>query len=535
MREIVIDTDTRIYYIYEDKSYYIENKNTTTPRADVTEAKKVLDIVAPNNEVTIDDLVALATNPEYLTSLSFTYSDDGAYIATIQLNDFSKHPIALNAEKSKLYIMNTDYIFDLTLTEGRRNRLDIMQAYYKDVLGLQLTLQELTALYTLITRDYNSTAYNVIKAPEDSTTALYYNDQIKLSNYRKNSPAVYTITSNPNKKYTYNTVAHIMQIQNNAILLSTDAPSFIKAGMQLQVYNTETTVDTTSYTADGLYTIQEVSGNLILTTENLSSPYLYQPPTLFARAYEAPVVAVDRDERSITLPDTSYATYFTVGDSIIIHGTRIPTEYETLTVDGTYTIQGIDNNIIYTEEFPKTNYEVPIGELTPHAYVYKPIQLVPINNITGTAITIEGDTVPSLIEVNSPIMVSYANGVEDPTLEYAKVIGIDSTLLTVDSELTEFTANYGLLRQPIPYPDTLIQVEESLKPSILPVGSFMVDNTDQCSAYLSLLSGLVVPTEDHYNSFNQQVSTSVDVVVGNVTTMKLLGLYSEIYEEGTGI
>ena len=123
MREIVIDTDTRIYYIYEDKSYYIENKNTTTLRTDATEAKKVLDIVAPDNEVTVEDLIALATNPEYLTSLSFTYSDDGAYIATVQLNEFSKHPITLNAEKSKLYIMNTDYIFDLALKEGRRNRL----------------------------------------------------------------------------------------------------------------------------------------------------------------------------------------------------------------------------------------------------------------------------------------------------------------------------------------------------------------------------------------------------------------------------
>lgn len=535
MREIVIDTDTRIYYIYEDKSYYIENKNTTTLRTDATEAKKVLDIVASDNEVTVEDLIALATNPEYLTSLSFTYSDDGAYIATVQLNEFSKHPITLNAEKSKLYIMNTDYIFDLALKEGRRNRLDIMQAYYKDVLGLQLKLQELEALYMLMVETYFPRAYNTIKTPEDKTKVLYYNNEIKLSNYSKSSPATYTVTHNPNNQYSYDVIAHIIQIQNNAILLSADAPSSIKEGTQLQVYNTKTVVDTTSYTADGLYTVQEVDGNLILTTENLSSPYLYQPPTLFVRAYEAPVIGVDRDERSITLSDTSYATYFTVGDSIIIHGTKIPTEYETLTVDGTYTIQGIDNNVIYTEEYPKTNYQEPIGALTHPAYVYKPIQLVPINNITGTSIKVEGDTTPPLIEVNTPIMVSYANGVEDPTLEYAKVTGVDNTIIVIDSELTPFTANYGLLRQPIPYPDTLIQIEESLKPSILPVGSFMVDNTDQCSAYLSLLSGLVVPTEDHYNNFNQQVPKTMDVNVGNVTTMKLLGLYSEIYEEGTGI
>ena len=69
MREIRIDEDTRIYYIYEEKLYYIENKGTATPRATAEEAKKVLDIVAPFNPVTIDDLISLATVYETLTSL----------------------------------------------------------------------------------------------------------------------------------------------------------------------------------------------------------------------------------------------------------------------------------------------------------------------------------------------------------------------------------------------------------------------------------------------------------------------------------
>ena len=98
---------------------------------------------------------------------------------------------------------------------------------------------------------------------------------------------------------------------------------------------------------------KEIQDNLILMTENLSAPYLYQPPTLFAVAYKGFLfLNVDRDDRSITLPDTSYATYYKVGDSIVVHGTVIPTEYENLTVDGTYTIQGIDNNIIYVKRVP---------------------------------------------------------------------------------------------------------------------------------------------------------------------------------------
>lgn len=530
MREIVIDSDTRIYYIYEDKKYYIENKDTTTERTTAEEAKKVLDIVAPDNTISVDDLISLATDYEYLTSLSYTWEDTGAYIKTIQLNSFDKHPLCIDCEKAKLYIMNTEIIFDLTLTEGRRNRLEILQLYYRDTLGLSLTLQELTALYSLLTLRYNSTPYNVIATPsEDKTQALKYTNSIKLSNYRKSSPAVYTITANPNNKYSYDVIGHIVQIQNNAILLSAPPTVELKVGQELNVSNADTTVDTTTYTANGTYYIQEVSDNLILTTENLSSPYLYQPPTLFAVAYKASVLEVDRDARSITLPSTVDATYFEVGDSIVIHGTTIPTEYETLTVDGTYTIQGIDNNIIYTEEYPKTNYQVPIGA-TILPYVYKPIEACTVHSIDETHIYTE-TAIPSYIQVNSEVMVSYPNGVENPTLEYTTIEGIDNKTLTFSTPITTFEANFGLLRQPVPYPETLITIEDTTNSNLLPNGSFMVDNKDQVNEYLSLLPDLTLTNSNNYSSLNETVPPTYPVSIGSIQEMSLLGLYSEVYKE----
>ena len=529
MREIRIDEDTRIYYIYEEKLYYIENKGTATPRATAEEAKKVLDIVAPSNPVTIDDLISLATVYETLTSLSYTWEDTGAYIKTIQLNDFSKHPICIDCEKSKLYIMNTEIIFDLTLTEGRRNRLDIMQLYYRDTLGLDVTLQELTAIYSLLVQRYNPTPYNVIATPTDTTTALKYNNTIQLSNYRGNSPAVYTITQNPNNKYNYEVIAHIIQIQNNAILLSDTAPSSLYVGQALNVYNTDTTIDTTTYTANGTYYIQEIQDNLILMTENLSAPYLYQPPTLFAVAYKAPILNVDRDDRSITLPDTSYATYYKVGDSIVVHGTVIPTEYENLTVDGTYTIQGIDNNIIYVNEFPTTNYTAPIGA-TVLPYVYKPIEACPINTITDTNIYTEAD-IPSYIQVSDEVMVSYPTSIDNPTLEYTTVTGIDTKTLTISTPITKATANYGLLRQPVPYTETLISVTDSKNTNLFPIGDFMVDTTEQVNKYLSLLPNLTLTNSENYSSLNSYVPQTYPVSVGAIEEMSLLGRYSEIYNE----
>lgn len=529
MREIRIDEDTRIYYVYEDKKYYIENKSTTTPRTTATNAKHVLDIVAPNNTVTMNDLISLAETYETLTSLSYTWEDTGAYIKTIQLNDFSTHPICLDCEKSKLYIMNTDVIFDLTLTEGRRTRLDIMQLYYRDTLGLSLTLQELTAIYSLITQYYNPTPYNVISTPTDDTTALKYSNVLKLSNYRNISPAVYTCTYNPNNQYTYDVVAHIVQIQNNAIMLSDNAPSTLHVGQELQVHNADTVVDTNTYSADGTYTIQEISGNIILTTENLSSPYLYQPPTAFATAYSTTVVAVDRDERSITLTDTAEATLFKVGDTIVIHGTVIPTEYENLTVDGTYTIQRIENNIIYTEEFPQTNYTLPLGtQILP--IVYKPIEAFTVNTITEEHIIAETQ-IPQYLEVNSPLVISYPNATNNPVMEYTTIAGIDNNTITISSPITTFTPNYGLLREPVPCTNTLIAIADSTNTELLPNNSFMVDDTEEVTQYLSLLPNLTLPNQQNYDNFNHYVPQSMDVSIGNISSMNLLGLYSEIYKD----
>ena len=60
MREIVIDTDTTVGYDFELKKFYVTNKGTTTNRDTNTEIKAVLDIVAPDNTVSLNDLKTLA-------------------------------------------------------------------------------------------------------------------------------------------------------------------------------------------------------------------------------------------------------------------------------------------------------------------------------------------------------------------------------------------------------------------------------------------------------------------------------------------
>ena len=521
MREIIIDEDTRVYYIYEDKSYYIENKATVTPRTTATETKRVLDIVAPSNTVTIDDLISLAETYETLTSLSYTWDSTGAYIKTIQLNDFKTHPITIDCTKSKLYIMNTQMIFDLTLTEGRRYRLDTMQAYYRDTLGLDLTLQELTDIYTILTSYYNPTPYNVIGEREDNLP-LYYTNQVKLSNYRGTAPSIYTLTKNPNNSYTYTTIGNILSIENNIITLSTPVPNSIKIGQLIVVSNTVTTVDTAEYTADGSYIVKDIQGNLIYTTENLSSPYTYQPPVLSITAYKNTIEEASRDNSTITL--TNPPTQYLIGDQITIVGTTIETEYETLSIDGTYSIINIEGNVLTVDEQPITNYTYTVGE---QPYAYKSIYANNIGTITGTNIEVEGN-VSTDISINTPIVVIYQNG----SREYSTVTGIDNSTVTVSNTLTNFETNCGLVNIPVPYPETLVAVEYSKDAETLPVSDFMVDTDEEVTAYLSLLNNNVLPTEENYNRYMSIVeNTMTKEIGGNTYEMTLLGLYNEIYEE----
>ena len=528
MRVKNIDEDTSVGYIYEEQKFFVTNKGTTTKRLTAPETMQVLDIVAPDQEVvSLQDLIDLSVNYETITDLYFTYSDTGAYISSIQLNDYFKYPLTLNAEKSKLYIMNTEIIFDLKLNEGMKNRLLRIQSFYKDILGLDIPLNTLRLLYRTLTNYYNPTCFNIINSTqnEDGSYTYRYNNIISLSNYRGNSPAVYTLVCNPTNQYdTDNTIGYIIQIQENAILLTDNIEDQVHSGDTLYVYNTNYNMGAFDYSADGKVTVSEVSNNLITTTENMPSTYIYQPPVLNIVAYKTPVLDVDRDARTITLTNIAEASQFLVGDTIQIQGTIIQTEYETLTVDGQYTIIGIKDNQLYIEDSPITNYTAPIGA-TPPAYVYKPIKVGYIGEIKdviggSTSVITMYNTVPTILEVGTAIAVALPNAdsLLPPTLSYATVTGIDQeqNLVTVDAKLDEYTANYGLLRKPLPYPYVSINILQSNNEDKFPTGEFIVDNSTQAIDYIDLgyevfKNRLVKPTQSNFDLVGTEVSKQIHI------------------------
>ncbi len=549
MRVINIDEDTSVGYIYEEQKYFVTNKGTTTKRNTAEEIKQVLDIVAPDNTITENDYTELKDNYEELTELYFTYSDDGSYIATIQMNDYSKYPLTINPEKSKLYIMNTEIIFDLTLNEGRRDRILRIQAFYKDVLGLLVDKQDLIVLYSTLTNFYSPTCYNQIYSTEnpDGSYSYKYNQYINLSNYRGNSPATYSLLCNPYGKYSYETIGHILQIQDNAILL-TDTVTDVQEGDTLVVRNTDYSMGAYSYSANSTITVSEVLDNIITATENLPSTFVYTPPTLNLIAYKTPVMDIDRDAQTITLTNIEEASQFLIGDVVQVQDTLIRTEYETLTVDGAYTIIGIKDNVLYINETPITNYTSPIG-YNP-AYVYKPIRMGCINSITnlvggnGSRIILE-TPIPTTLEVGNQVAISTPNidNLKPPTIQYGTIAGLDDEYrVVIVSELLEpYTAKYGLLRKPVPFSEVQINILYSNAEDEFPTGEFIVDNSIQAVQYLKLMDDLVYPSESSFGRFskvNAEVETLIPVEfppknpenpTPTVILMRLLGLYSHIY------
>ena len=183
-RYIDIDTDTRVGFNYIKNQYYVTNKGYTTYRnsdteAEIQEVLHALDITS----VTDEELLELKDDMEELYKVSYTLQDTGAYIHTLQFNDFKRYPLTLDCEKKKLYIMNSTIIYDLTLNESPKNvRIPRILSFYKNTLGLLMTTHDMSYFYSLLLSYYYPTCYNQVMY-NTNTKKYFYNNKFLLSNY----------------------------------------------------------------------------------------------------------------------------------------------------------------------------------------------------------------------------------------------------------------------------------------------------------------------------------------------------------------
>lgn len=543
-RYYIIDNDTTVGYNYLKQSFYVTNKDTTTYRTTAEEIKKVLnaiEVVIPN----IDEILSTMQNTdEELTDIFYTWEDTGSYIHTIQFNGYNTHPLTIDCEKAKLYIMNTPIIFNLNTSEPITIRLDKLCSYYQNKLGLHISQENMYYFYNLLTSYYAPTCYNQIQTPINKEEPLYYSNMFFSSNFNDKAPAIYSCKFNAMGTMQYNLLGYLESTDTSTNIIQTVMPiDDLEIGMKIHLHNANTTIDGTTYSADGTYTITNLQDNYILISENIPVSYQYPNQVCYIASSRNKISNISRDTNKVTLtsavPDTIH-----VGDSIHITGTTITEEYDqAITCDGIYTVQAIEDKKLTLQEELPTNYSGNSG------YIYKALLLGNIAQITpNTENHTSTISLYKTIPYNNIQYISIYNPEKSMTNLY-EVSAISDTTITITTDIDEYTPNYPEVQKPLPTEETLITVTDSINEAKFPSGSFMVDNFKQVQNYLGIYKTLPIPTDEGDNNIKDSIGQAVpktytisvpilkphdeNITLYTIEYMTCHGLYSEVYSENT--
>ena len=531
-RYIDIDADTRVGYNFILSKFYVTNKNTTTYRTSVQDIQDVLHAldITDIEDATIQ---GFQSNIEEVTDIYFTYSDTGAYIATVQFNAFKEYPLTISCEKRKIYIMNSTIIFDLDTKESPKIvRVPKLCSFYKDTLGLNIPQESMLAIYEFLVSFYNPTCYKQILPRETMEDPILYGDTILLSNYNNTANAVYNLKINPRNIKEPLAIGDIININadTNTITLANPISSSIiekyniGEGTNINVSGTTTIVNETEYSSDGEYTIASIKDNNIVVEGIIPTSYSFIYPTcsLVSASYE--VISMERNTNAITLSDTP--NNILVGDTIHISGATIITEYETISCNGAYTVENIQGNTITVSESIPTNF-------TGNAILEKYLFLSDIKEIKNNIIYFK-DTVE--ITLQGSTVIVYNNSIET---RYTVLAQETSSNSIVVSDIEDYAPQYPNINYNIPSKEIMVNttsVKES-KENLFPLGEFLIDTPEQAQSYLNNYSSwLVVPKDLPIMVDTLEAPNKIFIKqdASRVITMVLVGIYNEIYNEEKG-
>ena len=510
----------RVGYNYPLQQYYITNKETTTYRTTLEDIRDVLNTLdITTTDITDTELNNFKNNYETLFNTYYTWEDTGLYIKALQFNEWHDYPLIIDCEKATLYIKNSTTIFNIDTNESLRLIITpTLCNFYKDTLGLEIDTHVmysycllLLSYYSPSRKDvqllYNPKCVNIIeqKEEDDDTTDYYYTNEFKAVSFDSKAPSTYTCYNNPLNQFNYTPIGNIIALTDNKITLteSIDTDTYpIRKGSKLQVQGITETVDNSTYTADGLYTVESIEDTIVTVSETFPITYNYPLYTCSAIASQYTITSMNRENNSITVAESPDKVF--VGDKIIVQNAIIPDEWGDISLNGEYTVSSITENTLIVEEQLLTNFEG-------NAILYKPVFIGEIANIDK-----EDRTITFLAETeynldNKQVMCYNSNiqNIEILTIQEQP----NRKSIVVEEDITLPIQEYPKLEYPIPSEATSIVVHTSDNEDVFPIGTFIENDFEGVQEYTELLKGNTIPSEAIKKNLYNKVASSMGIII----------------------
>lgn len=510
----------RVGYNYPLQQYYITNKETTTYRATLEDIRDVLNTLdITTTDITDTELNTFKNNYETLFNTYYTWEDTGLYIKALQFNEWHDYPLIIDCEKATLYIKNSTTIFNIDTNESLRLIITpTLCNFYKDTLGLEIDTHVmysycllLLSYYSPTRKDvqllYNPKCVNIIeqKEEDDETTDYYYTNEFKAVSFDSKAPSTYTCYNNPLNQFNYTPIGNIIALTDNKITLteSINTDTYpIRKGSKLQVQGITETIDNSTYTADGLYTVESIEDTIVTVSETFPITYSYPLYTCSAIASQYTITSMNRENNSITVAETLDKVF--VGDKIIVQNAIIPDEWGDISLNGEYTVNSITENTLIVEEQLLTNFEG-------NAILYKPVFIGDIADINkeDRIITFLAETEYNL--ENKQVMCYNSNiqNIEILTIQEQP----NKKSIVVEEDITLPIQEYPKLEYPIPSEATSIVVHTSDNEDVFPIGTFIENDFEGIQEYTELLRGNTIPSEAIKNNLYNKVASSMGIMI----------------------
>ena len=530
--EIIADANTSVGYNFLTKEYFVKNLGTTTTLFTPADAKHILDITAPFNSISEDDIEKLSVTLEPLANIYYAWEDTGSYIKAIYFNSYKAHAIVYN--EPFIYIKSSNEMWDISSSISKDTIRDFFWSYFTYNLGLDVPMDIMDTIINYYVKLQQPYTYNNIIPREKPEDTLMYNNTITLNNHNKTSKGEYNAIKNPDNIYLMETYDVIRTGQTvgpitypiysmieigSTILLDSVYTEGLTTGAKITVLGTSTN--------DATYTIKTIGTKNLASGKQVTELKVSETfkNDFISDTYNTAIIKLTTTktitENSITVTEEPQVD---VGDMLQLRGSA--------NVDN-LVVQRVEGNRIIL------NKSTPVGVHTEkdnkvYASAYKILRIgndsytevtgtMGINKITTNLVYPSGWLYATNFTVGQSIYINFGLGLLKGPFKITAVTpstmdsnnAVINGYITLDSNPGDYVSTVGREPAAIEVRNTTTETENSIIVSNYPVlksgDTFNVKNSASWDGeytvdYIESVSGgtkIWIRKDDNFNGFDE--------------------------------